>query len=263
VIDDLNLHRCVPAIQLKVTLAGVLTMRGDLLTAHELLENTEVDAALSGSDEALASVLWNSAHLARERGMAAESERLARRAVQLFDQAANMHRYAATLIVWADVALDGDAPNLDEIERRLTQGLDLVRQFGDTLEIGYGCHDLGRLRAAQGRTNEALAALDEALAFLGPENILETARCLITRSAVAMEAGQQDLARSSAGKAQELLEQTPANYRAARLWTALAEDYFCVVADMPAALQCYRNAAASWLINGPQNLPVGVPSRTA
>jgi hypothetical protein len=36
VIDRMALQRCLPAIRLKVTLVGVLTMRGDLVTAPEI-----------------------------------------------------------------------------------------------------------------------------------------------------------------------------------------------------------------------------------
>lgn len=245
VIERLELQRTVPAIQLKVTLAGILTMRGDLVSAQGILSETALDAAVSGSDTALASVMWNSAHLARERGALREAQQLARRAVQLFDDAGELHRYAATLVVWADVALDSGSLDLDEIEQALTRGMDLLRQYGDAVELGYAWHDLSRLRALQDRPGEALDAVTKALVSLGPDHPLETVRCLVTRASLRLSVGDVENAGEDARHARGLLVGAPANYRTRRLWTKLAEDYYTAVGDLEGAIACYRNAVSA------------------
>lgn len=241
VIEELQLQQTVPAIQLKVTLAGVLLLRGDLISAQGLLEETALDAAVEGSDDALASVLWNAAHLARERGDNATAEQLAHRSSRLFDRAGNLRRYATTLVVWADIALDTHSPDLSAIEQRLLRGMELIAPFGDAVEIGYAYHDLGRLRAAQGRHQDAAMAMDQAMASLGPDHPLESARCLITRASLDLAAGDRGSAHRHAKQAHDLLKSIPANFRARRLWTALAEAYSSV-GDLEAAVLCYQHA---------------------
>jgi tetratricopeptide (TPR) repeat protein len=147
---------------------ALVEQRRALAKQESLLGKTHVDIA--------ASVL-NIALLLHELGRDAEAELVIARAVDLFTTLFGRDSARLAVAVLDEGEILTELGQYDRARAAFEKALAIWRAGGASrFFIGFGLLDLGRLELAQGRTKEARATLEQAIADLGNEDATSAAQ---------------------------------------------------------------------------------------
>jgi tetratricopeptide (TPR) repeat protein len=147
---------------------ALLEQRRALAKQEALLGKTHVDVAAT---------LLNISLLLHELGRDAEAEPVIARAVELFTTLFGRDSARVAVAVLDEGEILTELGQFDRARADFEKALAIWRAGGASrFFIGFGLLDLGRLELAQGRTKEARATLEQAIADLGSEDASNVAQ---------------------------------------------------------------------------------------
>lgn len=239
--EELQLPNHRIAIQLRVTLAGALLDRGDMELAAYELQRAQTLAQQAHDPVAEASSMWNAANLAYDRGDLPAAQHLTTTAITLFRQAREDLMAALTTILWADVATRGNLAPPEIVITRLNAVAPQITTTGTAVHTGYLQAQLAAAHHAAGRDQQAEVHALQALAALGADNALETARVRALLAGIQIATGRTAEGIQTAQQAATSLQMCRADRQAARIWIDIAKHHE-TTGDLTAANQALKQA---------------------
>jgi class 3 adenylate cyclase/tetratricopeptide (TPR) repeat protein len=179
-----------------------LVAAGELERSEEALSRSAQIGSQLGSRRDESRATFMRALTAYHRGRPEEAERLALDAQEWFERTGDSYFEIQNLGALATYALArGDA---EEAERRLATALELAGPSGGWLVADLSAA-LAELLARIGRVDEAVAAVQDALALVPADDPSARATALVSGAYVAAVTGDRELARLRADEALEIL----------------------------------------------------------
>lgn len=227
--------------RLVATLAAAHRERGDLARAGHLLRQLIADLEDDGEPIDRARAHWNAAVVAADRGEHAEALALAERALAVFGEQADDRTLASlhTLLGW--LLLEQDDADPEASLAALARAESLQAEAAGALDRAYVLTERSRALLAAGRAVEAFDAARSALAEVGPDARLETARAAVAMAWALFAQGESAAWEVEAQRAAEALATTGARREAAVVWRELA-DLHAATGDAQLAARCSAQA---------------------
>lgn len=223
------------------TLAGLYAERGDHHKAgvvlDQLIEST--DAGGGARDRAYA--YWNAGINACELGQRGEALRLVEKAAALLADSDDDRNVARLRVSRAWIMLAQQEPDAAGARALLTAVLPSLEVHAGAASVAAAHVELARAELLLGRSQEAAAQAQQALAVVGSDHALIRARAHALLGAALVALGRQDDGRRALGTAADLLEQAGSTRHAASAWRQLADAY-AVAGEPGFALEAARRA---------------------
>jgi transcriptional regulator with XRE-family HTH domain len=266
-LAELQSLHIVPApagIELISTLVGLYYERGDLHRAAYLAETAIEQAEAMGDRQARGAAYWNASIVAHEGGRTGDALMLAERALALYAEGENERALAKLRGVYAALLLRAEPPQPARARPMLESGIEQLTEQGQSVDAAYLETELARAHLQLGDSTAAVSHAEQALALLGSEHRLESARALIVLAAARIKQGQRDAATEAYERAAVWLEASEALRQAAFAWAELAE-VFEALKDERRALWAYRQSVKRLGFRGspPAEQPVSTDGSNA
>ena len=217
-----NLATTVEGVKLRVTLADMLRMSGDLIAADLQIGLALRAAQRDGDPVSLGSALWNAALISSSQGRHAESQELARAARDVFADLGDDLRVALVTLVEASTTLDSGTTDVAWLQQPLAEASGVIRELGGAGQRGVALTQVARLELRLGRAERALARIQQALDLLDESSVVDHASARSVEAQTRAALGQHDQALQLAIAAADELERIGATHLAYQAWADLA-----------------------------------------
>jgi transcriptional regulator with XRE-family HTH domain len=231
-------------IRLVTTLVWAYQSRGDLMYAEMLATQLAEQVRESGTPRAQASVYWNSALIAEDRGDVRGAIRLAERAFALMAEEAGSPDLPRVHLLLGWLKVRGPEPDAEGALRELDiADRGLVRE-NSVVDQAYSRVERARANLMLGRSDAALEHARAALDLLGEAPRLERCEALLMVADVLFTRHQRQRAMAMYEIAADQLTMMSAQRSAARVWRDLG-DRFAALGDAARATSAYSSALNS------------------
>ncbi|MGW2709063.1 helix-turn-helix domain-containing protein [Streptomyces sp. NPDC001356] len=242
-VEALGLPPTSAFIELLSTLIGVYTERGDLHRASYLASRVIDQAELISDRKALGAAYWNASVVLHRQGRSAEALALITKAVAIYSEGDDERALARIRNAYATVLLQSgpDDPTTETAKSLLEQSISVLTSLGSNIDIAYAETALARAEVMLDNIDSAVSHATRALAVLGPEHRLESARVHLVLGAAHLRRGDREAAQSECERGALLLEASEAGRQAAFAWSELA-DILEASGENERALWAYRQS---------------------
>jgi tetratricopeptide (TPR) repeat protein len=224
-IEALGLPPTTASVELLSTLIGIYAERGDLHRAGYLASRAVDQAGLISDRKALGAAYWNASVVLHRRGRSSEALSLITKAVAIYSEGDDERALARIRNAHASVLLQSDPGNTETETAKslLEQSVSVLTELGSNIDIAYVETALARAEVMLGDSESAVLHASRALAVLGPEHRLESARAYLVLAAACLQQGDREGAQTACERGALLLEASEASRQAAFAWSELAE----------------------------------------
>ena len=224
-IEALDLPPTTPSVELLSTLIGIYTERGDLHRAGYLASRAVEQAQLISDRKAMGAAYWNASVVLHRRGRSNEALSLITKAVAIYSEGDDERALARIRNAYATILLQSDPgdPETETARSLLKQSVTVLTELGSSIDVAYAETALARAEVMLGDTEGAVLHASRALAVLGPEHRLESARAYLVLAAARLRQGDPKGAQAACEHGALLLEASEAGRQAAFAWSEMAE----------------------------------------
>lgn len=236
-------------IRLVTTLVWAYQSRGDLMYAEMLATQLSEQVSDSGTRRSQASVYWNSALIAEDRGDVRGATRLAERALALLAEEADSPDLPRLHLLLGWLKVRGPEPDAEGALRELDIADRGLARENSVIDQAYSRVERARANLMLGRSDDALEHAQAALDLLGDAPRAERCEALVMVADALFARRQRKRALAMYELAADQLTMMSAQRSAGRIWRDLG-DRFAELGDAVRAADAYARALDS----------VGVPS---
>ncbi|MFD7714043.1 helix-turn-helix domain-containing protein [Streptomyces sp. NPDC059785] len=224
-VEDLGLPPTTASVELLSTLIGIYTERGDLHRAGYLASRAVDQAGLISDRKALGAAYWNASVVLHRQGRSSEALSLITKAVAIYAEGDDERALARIRNAYAYVLLqsDPDTQATETAKTLLEESVSVLTALGSSIDIAYAETALARAEVMLDDPHGAIHHAQRALAALGPEHRLESARAHLVLGAALLKQGDREGAQAECERGALLLEASEAGRQAAFAWSELAE----------------------------------------
>jgi tetratricopeptide (TPR) repeat protein len=231
-------------IRLVMTLVWAYQSRGDLLYAEMVATRLAEQVQESGTPRAQASVYWNAALIAEDRGDVRGAIRLAERAFALMAEEADSPDLPRLHLLLGWLKVRGPEPDAEEALRELDIADEGLARQNSVVDQAYSRVERARANLLLGHSEVALEHARAALDLLGEAPRPERCEALLMIADVLFARHQRERAVAMYELAADQLAMMSAQRSAGRVWRDLG-DRFAHLGDAERAASAYSSALDS------------------
>jgi tetratricopeptide (TPR) repeat protein len=222
-LEKLHLAPTVIGVELLSTLVGVYMERGDLHRASYLATRAIEQAGTVTDSRALGAAYWNASVVMHRNGNTADALALIEKALAIYAEGEDERALARLRNAYAMVLLQSETPPSDSARDMLHQSLATLREVGSSVDVAYCLSALAQAELRLGNPAVAVEHAEQALAMLGPDHRLQSARNHLVLAAAGLARGERRAAQEAYERGALMLEASEASRQAAFAWAELAE----------------------------------------